>query len=88
MYKELSNKINKIFTDSNLNESQKSYLIFFLNKTIISGFNLDIDIQNILNIFNEYTKISYGYYPKGDDKIIRTGIEEYSKMIEELLVKI
>jgi hypothetical protein len=88
MYKELGSEINKISTNLNLSENQKSYLIFFLNKSIISGFNLNINIENILNVFNEYTTISYDYYSKGNNIVIRTGIVEYSGMVKELLVKI
>jgi hypothetical protein len=88
MYKELGNEINKISANPNLNENQKSYLIFFLNKSIISGFNLNVNMENILNIFNEYTTISYEHYSEGDDVRVRTGIAEYSGMIKELLTKI
>ncbi|MDR2411978.1 MAG: hypothetical protein LBD88_05505 [Candidatus Peribacteria bacterium] len=61
MYKELS-EIIEFLVNLNLDEKQKSYLVFFLNKSIISAFNLSINIQNILNILDKYTEISYGYY--------------------------
>jgi hypothetical protein len=87
MYKELS-EISETLVNSNLNEKQKSYLVFFLNKSIISAFNLNVNIQNILDVLDKYTEISYDYYTEGDNVLKRTGIVEYSVMIKELLEEI
>ncbi|MDR1988534.1 MAG: hypothetical protein LBQ24_07645 [Candidatus Peribacteria bacterium] len=64
--------LNGLLSNLSQNNEQTSYLTFFLNKTIISGFGLNIDIESILDIFNEYTNISLSYYQKGDETLIRT----------------
>ncbi|MDD3793489.1 MAG: hypothetical protein PHI37_01635 [Candidatus Gracilibacteria bacterium] len=91
-YNNLAN-INKEIIDKELTETQKSYLIFFMNKIILYGFdqlneNNDLKLDDILNIFNYYTNISITYYDKEDSIRIRTGIEEYNQMLKKLKGKI
>jgi hypothetical protein len=69
MYRALG---NISFRDFRVSEIEKSYLVFFLNRVLITGFNLNVDIENLLTIFDEYTEISLSYYSRDDETIIRT----------------
>ncbi|MDR2640225.1 MAG: hypothetical protein LBC61_02615 [Candidatus Peribacteria bacterium] len=68
MYKNLSSLLENL----NFSEAQKSYLVFLLNKVIISGFNLNVNFETILNLFNKYTEISLAYYQQDDSIFVRT----------------
>jgi len=91
-YNNLTN-INKNIIKEELNENQKSYFIFYINKTILSWFdelskNNLIKLDDILSIFNDYTEISIPYYSKNDNIRIRTWIEEYNEILKKLEKKI
>lgn len=87
MYIDLSS-VNKELITKDLSENEKWYLVLFLNKIIISGFNLEVDINNIIKNFNNYINLSLQYYSSKDDVRARTWIAEYSKVLDELLWQI
>lgn len=92
IYKDL-NELNEKIISSKLDESKKSYFIFFLNKTIISWFedlnkNKDIILEDILNIFDDYINTSIDYYSIKDNVRIRTWIEAYNEILKKLALKI
>ncbi|MDD2907985.1 MAG: hypothetical protein PHH98_05060 [Candidatus Gracilibacteria bacterium] len=87
------NTINQKIIENKLNEIEKSYFIFFLNKSILAGFqeisnNPNIKLENILNIFNDYYNISIDYYSIDDNIRVRTGIENYNEILKKLAIKI
>lgn len=92
IYKDL-NILNKIVINSNINENQKSYFIFFLNKNVISWFENLVKIKNIqlddlLNLFDDYISTSIKYYSNDDDIRIRTWIENYNEILKKIDPKI
>lgn len=92
LFKEI-NYINNTYPSTSLWEVEKSYLIFFLNKVIISWFeevskNKDILFEDIIWIFNTYVSTSIDYYSMKDDVRIRTWLEEYNNILNKLSIKI
>lgn len=82
----LSEKLSKTLD----NDSKISYFIFYLNKVITSSFkNLENNnLEDILNIFNDYIKISIKYYTNDNSTIIRTWIEEYNEILINLALSL
>ncbi len=87
------NYINNTYPNTSLWEIEKSYLIFFLNKVIISWFeevskNKDISFEDIIWIFNTYVSTSIDYYSMKDEVRIKTWLEEYNNILNKLSTKI
>lgn len=87
------NNINKSILEKNLNETEKSYFIYFLKKIIISWFDSlskdkNIRLEDILNILNDYIQTSINYYSIDDNTRIRTWIEDYNEILKKLAIKI
>lgn len=87
LYKNL-NSIDYNLVSTNYSENEKSYLILFLNKIIISWFDLRVNIDYLVKIFDNYSSISLPYYSKLEQARARTWISEYYTILDKLLNRI
>lgn len=89
IYNKLSD-FNKKHIEDLESENEISYFIFYLNKIITYNFQSIKwkDIENILNIFDDYIKISLKYYSSDNTTRIRTWIEEYNDILKSLVLSI
>ncbi len=88
IYKDLN-----IFTTNYLekveDENKKSYLILFLNNVISEWFdkvsnNNQLELEDLINIFNKYVEISIPYYDKNNDTRIITWLREYIEILKNI----
>lgn len=81
--------INKFLTDYNkqdlISEEKIDYLLFFIEKVLISDKNNEnIELSNIIKLFNSYADISYSYYQKAQSTTIKTWIYINSDILQNI----
>jgi hypothetical protein len=77
------NEINEAW----MNNIQKvDYLLFFIENILISDFSSsDIDTEDLITIFSDYVNIANSFYSYSDEKIKRTWIFSYSKILNKFV---
>lgn len=98
-YKDISDFKIKYFEDLNVdinwNNTEKSgiyniekvdYLLFFVENILISDFSSSYtDTKDLITIFSDYVNIANGFYSYSDEKIKRTWIFTYSKILNKFV---
>lgn len=77
------NEINEAWMK---NIKKVDYLLFFIENILISDFSSsDIKTEDLITIFSDYVNIANSFYSYSDEKVKRTWIFSYSKILNKFV---